>query len=188
VLWEPACGGLGAYEARGGLIRARAPEDKVDPAQAVACMSVEGAEAYCQSQGKRLPTEAEWELAAGGRAKRWLPWDPTGKLKPKCEDAVFARGDDGRCKHLLNRAQAANDGDRDVTPEGVRALGGNVSEWARIDAASNAVATFVACGGNWDGPAVSMHPAKRLRVASSVEYVAIGFRCALTPQAKTEVH
>jgi formylglycine-generating enzyme required for sulfatase activity len=67
----------------------------------VTCVSWDQARVYCESQGGRLPSEAEWERAAAGRfpEHRRFPWGES--------DAGFA----------------------DLTPEGVELLGGGVAEW-----------------------------------------------------------
>lgn len=64
----------------------------VDPgprdALPMACVTVEGARAYCQAQGKDLPTEAQLEYVASGLRSRLFVW---GSDEPACEDAVLRR-------------------------------------------------------------------------------------------------
>jgi formylglycine-generating enzyme len=55
----------------------------------VTCMVWQQARSFCQSQGKDLPTEAEFEYVAGGLASQPYAW---GRDVPQCGDAVFARG------------------------------------------------------------------------------------------------
>jgi formylglycine-generating enzyme required for sulfatase activity len=183
ALWRPRCCGVGAHLiASEGTIQPT-PGSPFHVRQAVTCVSAEAASWYCKDQGKRLPTEEEWELAAGGRPKRWLPWDPVGSVRPECSDAVFGRVENGACQKFPRLPGWVEERNRDVTPEGVRALGGNVSEWALRGSRNHGVsAGFVARGGSWAGTAIDMHPTKVVEDlnAASADFGNIGFRCAIS--------
>jgi formylglycine-generating enzyme required for sulfatase activity len=81
-------------------------------------MSWYGARDYCAALGKRLPSEAEREFAAGGAEGRAYPW---GETPP----------DAGRARYGIGWTKTVPVGSfpNGATPEGVLDLAGNVHEW-----------------------------------------------------------
>ena len=79
----------------------------------------DGAYSYCESVGKRLCAEAEWEKAARGTAEYIWPW---GNADPECTKAIFGGG----CGTQPVNVTTLLNG---VSLYGVQHLAGNVSEW-----------------------------------------------------------
>ncbi len=88
-----------------------------------------GARRFCASRGKRLPTEEEWVAAARGVDDRKYPW---GNTPVRCGGVHVPP--DGKSESEPGCPPTPMPTDvgtspQDVTPEGVRDLGGNVGEW-----------------------------------------------------------
>lgn len=205
-----SCSGIryleGAYVPRTGMA------DKP-----VTLVSWDAAQRYCQAQGGRLPTEAEWEFAARGRTGFRYPW---GDNDPDCAGVIFARANEkGRCARLgagLGPA-TVRFARQDVTPSrflqpGIHDLAGNVAEWvldrfrpryspcqgicpnpvilSATDSEANGETgndLRVVRGGAWYRDLEACRAAGRARQPASAVTCDIGFRCVRSAQTRDPV-
>ena len=107
-------------------------EEISGPMQPIVGVKWEDAETFCRWEGKRLPTEAEWEKAARGPNGRVYPW---GDML-SCERSNYGNGGpgvNGKARHPCpeNEGRPVNVGSYmgDVSVYGAYDMGGNVWEY-----------------------------------------------------------
>jgi formylglycine-generating enzyme required for sulfatase activity len=107
------------------------PDDPSNDALPVNCLSWPTAKQACEALGKRLPTEAEWEWAAGNQeAETTYPW---GENEDVCAHARVATGRSLEPTRCITPGAppgvVRGDSTKDLTARGVRNLAGNLVEW-----------------------------------------------------------
>jgi formylglycine-generating enzyme required for sulfatase activity len=167
------------------------------------CIDWRQANAYCAAQGKRLPTEQEWEFAARGKQGRLYPWgeDPPGADRLNACGAECSRMLTERLEQIGKSPWPAMYPEEDLAPAtapvgslpsgataaGLHDLAGNVWEWTASPycAFGNAAcgdSRRVLRGGGWDTVEISdVRAARRYPSAPSARARSVGFRCAKTP-------
>jgi formylglycine-generating enzyme required for sulfatase activity len=167
----------------------------------VNCINWQDASAYCLDQGKRLPSEAEWEYAAaGGEQQLPYPWGnraPSARLVnacgPECSEMFYRIYPRDQSANILPYAEG--DGFPGTAPVGSfpagasrwgpRDMAGNVAEWtssAYCPYSSQSQCTpdeMVIRGGTWlSFKAKDLRTNARLKFPSDSNSIAVGFRCA----------
>jgi formylglycine-generating enzyme required for sulfatase activity len=160
------------------------------------CVDWNQARAYCQWDGKRLPTEEECEYAARGSEGRKYPWGdvaPEPELLNGCgrECVEMAEGEGWTWTSSM---YAGNDGYADTAPVGsfpkgkspfgVLDMAGNVWEWTETKycdsyaASKNCTEIRVVRGGSWgDISPSSARATNRSKFVASSRSSLLGFRC-----------
>jgi len=138
------------------------------------CVDWKQASSFCKAQGKRLPSEAEWEWAArSGDAARKFPWGDDAPNEPEYR-ACWSGGTEGTREGTCSVGSFPRGNGR----YGHKDLSGNVWEWTSSEFDAESPSRVVRGGGWVDNEASWLSASTRNGDAPSDRDDSIGFRCA----------
>ena len=140
---------------------------------------------FCRTEGKRLPTEAEWEKAARGASGNLFPW---GQRPPTPALAKFGQSH----AHEIPLVASVESGEEGRSPYGLHHMAGNAAEWVEDWFGIDYYATMpdrnpqgpaggrykVVRGGSWKSAPAMLRTATRGGALPDRRAATIGFRCA----------
>ncbi len=150
------------------------------------------ARAYCVAQGKRLPTEAEWEKAARGTKGNLFPW---GADPPNDRRAMFGQ----HHVHEIPIVAAVDSLQEGASPYGLHHMAGNAAEWVQDWFGTDYYAYMPernpvgptsgryksVRGGSWKSNVAMLRTATRSGATPEQRTATIGFRCAQSVSTPT---
>lgn len=149
-------------------LKAQLTDPTADPRSPVRKVTASQGSAYCRARGLRLPSDIEFERAAG--------WDPQSR-KPR----PYPWGYEPPTNSVVGLRPVQHD-DNPSSPEGVRNLAGNVSEWTlrRRVAQRSSEVVHVIKGGSYRRHSAEERVGAREWFGVSGSEEDVGFRCAST--------